>query len=397
MSFIWKYSCYIYIALWMIYYLQQMLMIRGVISQGLLTAILLMSFYSFFQVNANFKTGPYLKWLNIMLLVLSVYGAVPLVGGWTMTGEYSNWSSVSYTYLQRIYCSLLPIYSFYYYTLTRRISSSNLLYIYIAFLLYTILLYYQRYYFYIDMGMEDFTNNMGFYFVPLIPMLYIIRIGDFWKYLFLLVSFSFILLSVKRGAILGGGVLVVLFLAQYLKDSSGKRFAYLLSLSVIAVVIIGYYVTNLYVNDEYFHRRAVATMSGNMSGREYLYNASISHFLEKTTVLEFLIGNGANSTWFLFGNYAHNDWLEFAINQGVIGVLMYIVYWVTFIWEWKCYKGGHDCRFVLGSIIVALFLQTFHSMTIDIIPTVTALCLGYCLAMSIKAQSLENLRKKDMQ
>ena len=110
---------YVYIVLWMLYYLQEILMLRGVIAQLIFVLLMLMSFYAVFDLHANYKLSPYIKWLDIMLVVLTIYGLVPIIGGWTLFNNgfriVETW--ISYTYLQRIYISILPIYAFYYFFL----------------------------------------------------------------------------------------------------------------------------------------------------------------------------------------------------------------------------------------------------------------------------------------
>jgi O-antigen ligase len=161
-------------------------------------------------------------------------------------------------------------------------------------------------------------------------------------------------------------------------------------LSAIVLFAISYFTIALYADSDYFQGRIEQTMSGDSSGRNSIYSSYFSYFIEKTTALEFLIGNGTNSTYVLLGNYAHNDWLEFAINQGAVGVLMYLVYWIAFIWEWKNYRGNKECRNTLGDMIIAYFLISLYSMSIDAMPTAASLCIGYCLAMNERAKT-ENM------
>ena len=391
MNLLTKNACYIYIGLWMMYYLQQMLMINGIIAQSVFVVSIIISFYAFFQVNRYYKTGPFIKYLNIMLLILSIYGIIPIIGGWSLTGT-SPMGWFNLVYLQRIYGSLLPIYVFYYYSLTRRINSDNLKYIYIVFIVFSILAFYQRYYFLSDLLDEkEVINNIGFYFVPLIPMLLLLKVKDYWKYLFILINFAFILMSVKRGAILGGGVMIILFIIYQFKTSSWKRLAYMLCLSVIILLAVSYYAVSFYESSDILQLRVQQTLNGDSSGRDWMYSRYFSYFMDKTTALEFFIGNGANATWVLLGNYAHNDWLEFAINQGVLGIIMNVIFWTVLVWEWKHFVGLQKCRQAFGAMIVAYFLMSLHSMSIDMLPAAATLCIGYCLAMNEKAKMIKQV------
>lgn len=389
MNLLTKNACYIYIGLRMMYYLQKMLMISGIIAQSIFVISIIISFYAFFQVNLYFKTGPFIKWLNIMLGILSIYGIIPVIGGWSLTGTAnSGWWYLSY--LQRLYGSLLPIYVFYYYSLTKRVTSDNLIFLYFAFVCFSILAFFQRYYFLSNLlEAEEVINNIGFYFVPLIPMLLLLKIKDFWKYMFILVNFAFILASVKRGAILGGVVMIILFMIYHYKNKSWKQQLYITCLSVILLCVIFYFTVEFYATSDILQLRVRQTLTGDSSGRDAIYSVYFSYFMEKTTALEFLIGNGANATWVLFGNYAHNDWLEFAINQGVLGLIMNTIFWIVLTWEWKCFNGEEKCRQTLGAMIVAYFLMSLHSMSIDMMPAAATLCIGYCLAINEKAKAVK--------
>lgn len=395
MNYLGKYVCHIYIALWIIYYLQDFLMIKGIIAQTFLVLALLMSFYAFFQVNLFFRTGVYVKWLNVMVVILSIYGIIPIIGEWTMTGSGKvGVSWMTYLSLQNLYLSVLPIYAFYYFTLIKRMTSANLFLFYVTLLLFSILMFYQNHYFVAkQFGLEEVTNNAGFFFVPLVSMLQLVRIKDVWKYFIIIIIFGYLLMAMKRGAILAGVVMIFLFMIRHFRNVSWKYKFYLICLSAIALFAISYFTIALYADSDYFQGRIEQTMSGDTSGRNSIYSSYFSYFIEKTTALEFLIGNGTNSTYVLLGNYAHNDWLEFAINQGVVGVLMYFVYWIAFIWEWKYYQGSNECRNTLGDMIVAYLLISLYSMSIDAMPTAATLCIGYCLAMNEKAKAV-NLVKE---
>lgn len=376
----------------MLYYLQDMLRITGLFAQLILVVVVFISFYAFFEVGVHYKTCPFLKWLNVMLLALTIYGLIPIIGGWTLVGRWQQEAFRSYVYLQNIYTSILPIYAFYYFTLKRQISERNTTYLFYIFLAFSILAYYQRYFSFSEQsGMEEITNNMGYFFVPLIPMLQLIRLRDWLKYLFLIIIFIYIMMAMKRGAILTGIVMSILFLYYHFKGISIKKASYVLILSIIVIFIAFKYTSNLYDNSSYFKIRVEETRSGNTSNREDIFRRYFEYFVNKTTPTEFIIGNGANATIALLGEYAHNDWLEFAINQGIIGVTMYLVYWILLFLEWKNYRGPTYNKQTLGSIIVAYFMISLFSMSIENMPIAATLCIGYCLALNVRHKQIETL------
>ena len=378
--------CYFYIFLWMTYYLQSILMIKGAMAQAILALLMLMSFYAFFQVNMYYRTGAYLKWLNVMLLIVTIYGLILFFSGFALyPSEYNINTSQQFGYLQKHYMSLLPIYAFYLFSLKGDLSERYMKYVFGAFLFFTILLYYQNFFFVTSIKEKDeITNNMGYRFVPLIPMLALCKMKDIWKYLLLMMIFAFIMMSMKRGAILVGTVAFLLYLKHHLKANSSKQFFYIMLLSAVAICFIYFFVMNLYETSDYFKSRFSSTMGGNTSGRSEIYSHYFDFFIHQTTSVEFLFGCGANATYLRLGEYAHNDWLEMAINQGVIfGVIPYIIYWVCFICEWKYFKGVRDYRQTLGDNIIIYFFITLFSMSFNNMPIVATFCIGYCLAKNI--------------
>ena len=382
--------CYIYIALWIIYYLQEILKIVGIIAQSILIVITAISFYIFFQVNLYYKTGPYLKWLNVMLLVVTIYGLALFLNGIALyPNEFNLGTGLQFGYLQRIYTSVLPIYAFYFFSLKDELLGTNLKYVFLTFLIFSILMYYQNFFVITNYsGKDEITNNMGYRFVPLIPMLALCKMRDIWKYIFLIIVFTFIVMAMKRGAILVGVVALVSYLQHHLKVKSVKQFFHLLFLSAIAICIIYLLVVNIYATSDLFKIRINSTLEGDTSLRSWLYLHYFDFFLHLTSGMEFLFGCGADSCYLKFGQYAHNDWLEFAINEGVLGVILYVIYWVVFIKEWKNYHGRQEYKQTLGDIILIYFLVSLFSMSFDGMPVAATLCIGYCLAMNEKAKCL---------
>ena len=159
-------------------------------------------------------------------------------------------------------------------------------------------------------------------------------------------------------------------------------------LSIVAIWVIYMFVMNLYETSDYFKARFINTMEGDTSNRTYIYTHFYDFFIYQTSGLEFLFGCGANATYLKLGELAHNDWLEFAINQGLIlGVIPYLVYWIVFIWEREhFYHGLTTYKQVLGDLIIFLFVRSFFSMSLDGMPTIATLCIGYCLAQNEKAK-----------
>ena len=336
-----------------------------------------------------------------MLLVITIYGLALFLSGFALyPGEINLQTSLEYGYIQKYYISIFPIYFFYWLSLKGILSEENVKPVFFVFLFFSILAYYQNYYLMSnELDTEEITNNMGYIFVPLIPMLALIKMNDIWKYILLIFVFAIIMMSMKRGAILVATIALLLYLKHHLNTKSTKQYIYIIILSVVAVCAIYVFVMNLYETSDYFKARFINTTEGDTSNRTFIYTHFYDFYIYQTSSLEFLWGCGANTTYLKLGEYAHNDWLEFAINQGLIsGVIPYLVYWIFFIWEWKHFEQGLiTYKQVLGDLIIFLFVRSLFSMSIDGMPTIATLCIGYCLAQNEKAkrtQLINELRNR---
>ncbi len=388
-----KNVCYIYIGLWMLYGLQALLKLQGVVAQLIFIVLMGMSFYAFYQVCAHCKTCPYLKWLNIMLVILSIYGVITIISGERIFKGHEM--LVNYTYLQALYISVMPIYAFYYYSLRRQLKPESITIVFLVLFAFSALSFFQQFVkISVSSGKEDIVNNMGFLFVPLIPMLSLVKLKNVWKYVLAMVAFGFIILSMKRGAILTGSVMLLLFMRRNLKVRTKTQVASAFLLLLTVIFVMYRFVMNLYENNAFFHKRFDMTMGGYSSQRDKLYSFFWHYFTERTSVWEFFFGHGANGTVALYGQYAHNDWLEFAINQGLLGVFSYIIYWCVFICEWKNCKSSKECRTALGDIIIAYILISLFSMSFGSMPLTASLCIGYCLAVNMRRKQMESVNRE---
>lgn len=358
-------------------------MIKGFIAQAILCVMIGASVIAFFYVNFYYRIGPFLKWLNLIMAVVTVYGLVLFFSGLSLyPDEFSMMTSLQFGYLQRIYCSVFLIYTFYLFSLKGDLSEENLLPIFLFILVATILLFYQTYFIRSEMiEQEEITNNMGYRFVPLIPMLALVRMKEVWKYVFLIIIYAFIVMSLKRGAILTGSIALLLFIKHQPKPKTTKYQIYLFLLTAITLCIIFVFVVSFYETSDYFKVRINKTLEGNSSGRDSMYLTYFDYFIHHTSAFEFLFGCGANAAYLRLGQYAHNDWLEFAINQGVFGVILYIFFWINFVREWNEFHTETENRYkqILGDLIIIYFLKSFFSMTFDGLFVTASLCIGYCL------------------
>ena len=341
--------------------------------------VILPSMYYCELVHKKWKLNSYLKGLDIFLLVVTVYGVLSILEGRNLKTEADN-SVVSYKFLLIHYLSLLPIYLFYYYGRLGLITDKIIKTVFLIFFLVGVFNYMAN-----NMRVSDLkeadnvVNNMSYSFVSLIPTLFLAKWKDWIKFTFVIILFMIVLFGMKRGAILIAGVLLVLYIYRQSKIMIRRNIGKVTILVGAMLFVIIRYFFYLYNTNLFFQYRVIETIEGNSSGRDEIYLNYFNYFWNGTTPINFLFGQGAFATVEIFGQYAHNDWLEIAINMGVIGVFFYLLYWIYFYKEWKSFHKGIVKDVFLG-VLIAFLLRSLFSMSIYSVSFDVALCIGYCLA-----------------
>lgn len=373
---------HIYTLLWSVYFLQGTVFSHygGGMAQMILVLLLLFSIYCFLYVNINYNINSYLKALNYLILMFTVYGVIRIFQGESIIMEHNLSEVIPFYYLKNIYISLLPIYV--YYLLAKiGVLNKNYLQIYLLFFLFLVSLSYIDNYMNASKSAEseEITNNMGIRFMTLIPMLFFLEKRRLLQYVALVYIFTFVVMGMKRGAILLAVVLTIYFLYHSLKEASQKEKLYLLLLSIVAIVLIGMVVADLMESSTYFNRRVQQTLEGNSSGRDFIYTSLWYAFLENGSLFHCLLGFGADATIEFAGNFAHNDWLELLIDNGLLGIVLYAWYW----WKFASLKNiieDENTRCAAVAYCITFFMLTLYSMSYNNMDIFCTMGLGYCVA-----------------
>lgn len=337
---------------------------------------------------------PYIKGLNLLVLMFSIYGfALILMSPSTIHYRMSGMSMASYNYIKSIYLSILPIYAFYYFSIKGYLTAERLRWWAVVFCISCVI----SYYIYMQQAMErilargssadEITNNAGYLFLSLIPIWVLFRKKPLLQYAGLAFCMAFILMGMKRGAILIGGVVVLYLIWQIIRNARGKqRFIVILLTAALAVAGV-YFVMDMMTSSDYFLQRLEATKEGNSSGRDNLYSFFWTYFFEKANFIQYLFGRGANGTLEIYSNYAHNDWLEIAVNQGLLGIAVYAIYWKQFYATWR-QSTNIEAKTILALVGIIYFAKTIFSMSYGDMTYVCTSVLGYALA-TYKKPNLE--------
>lgn len=385
-----KNPCNIYISLLAFYSMQGTIIPTGgtIFSQLILLIAMLMGLY-YTAKTRQIKGKPiYFKGLNLLFVTLVVYGVILLLSDhhYIIKAKLFDNEVSKSSYLKSLFLSFPNIYTFYYFSRKKLLTESALRKWVIAFLgiaifrffdyqitsLQTLLLNGE--------DVEETTNNMGYLFVALMPGVVLFKNNIKLQYGIMIVCMIFVMMGMKRGAIIVGVVSLIYYLYFNFKYNNQISKGKVLFFSIL-IIVAAYFITeHMMESSDYFMSRIAQTREGNSSGRNEIYEHFWNHFKNEMDTFKFLFGNGANATLDIGINYAHNDWLELAINQGVLGLLVYAIYWLCFWKTIRSIKYNKPAKLVLTLTFISFFIKTLFSMSYTGYSLFSCTVFGYYLA-----------------
>ena len=379
--------CNIYILLWCIYYLQGIVYASGsIISQMILLLLMLISGYYFIEVNISYRIPSFLKVLNVFIGVMTIYGIflildpTPIYYSFTLSEQAGK-----IDFLKSLYISLLPIYSMYAFTKQGILKIESIQALTLVLIISTTLSYFRaeqeaiRKAIEIGSTREEFTNNTGYDFLSILPLVFFWNKKPILQYALLAFIFTFIVMGMKRGAIMIGLVCLIWFIYRTYKSSKSNR-SLIIFITSIAIICGVTYIIDFYNNSEYFQYRIEQTLEGNSSGRDDIYGSLWQYYINQDSLMHILFGNGAIQTVKIAGNYAHNDWLELLICQGLLGAVIYLAYFMSLYKSFKNSRNNALLYNILGMCLFIMFASSLFSMSYNSLSLSITLCLGYCCA-----------------
>ena len=228
---------------------------------------------------------------------------------------------------------------------------------------------------------EEVTNNMGYTFLALIPAYFFFNKRTILQYILLTVTLLYIIMAMKRGAILIGVLAAIILVFSNVTSGNRKQKRISLVFSTFLIIAVAIFVINLMNNSAYFAQRIEQTIAGDSSGRDDLYKNLWDMLLSEQNIFYILLGRGADSTWALVGNYAHQDWLETFCNNGLIGVIiLFYFYYLFFIAAYYSKKYlSRNYFFAFMTLFIIAFSKTLFSMSIQSMEVAISMVLGYLL------------------
>lgn len=210
-------------------------------------------------------------------------------------------------------------------------------------------------------GNEDITNNGSVAFLCILPIIFVIK-NRYLSYGVLLISVYFLLDAAKRGNIICAIPVLLLFIIYYFRNKQIRVSEKAIFITFFLFTVSWGY--KQFEKNEFLQMRMEQTMEGNSSGRDILYGNAWKVYSESQSMKNLILGYGFQATYYneQIGNYAHNDWLELLVDNGIIGALLYLS---IFIQLFKIIRSEEDIqkRFLLISIVSIWFLKSTFSMS----------------------------------
>lgn len=368
-------QCDIYVGLWCLYMLQNVLYPAGIINQLIQLIMLVWSMTALFKhLFQSIERPSILKATFILIAMYVIYGTIHIMFDDPIMAQGHH------VYLQTALNSLAPIFLFYYFTKNGLLTSDRIR-IYLPILIITcILLYYKNESStLLATNKEETTNNAGYFFIPLIPFLFFYSQKTVLQYLFIVIIMVYVFMGMKRGAILIGVVASIMFLYANIKNSSRWMKFLTILLSVVIVYAIGKYIVYMMDNSDYFMARIEQTLEGDASGRDVIYGSLWDTILSEPNPFYFYLGRGADSTLRVAGTFAHQDWLETFCNNGLTGVFILFLFFYTFaknVWKSKQYFPGM-MFYSFFTLFIIIFSKTLFSMSIQELDVSETMLIGF--------------------
>lgn len=384
----------VYLLVWFAYHLQGCLFsLNSTLSQAFWGFQLLVSFYCLYYANKHFALPKYMKAVNLLVCLVTVYGILRVAGAEILIIKENDSAVATTDFLRHYYNSILPIYVSFVFTKTGQITERVIRFWVFPFIVFAMIEYYgtQSYLLATNTIQQEFTNNTGYVFLSILPAIFI-GFRKLWiRYILTMFILLYVISSMKRGAILISIISLIYITISGLKNR-GILFKFIaLGCSILLFYGVYEYFQYMFENSEMFNLRMQETLEGNSSSRDKIAGVLSDYLINDATIWSLLFGIGADGTLKISWNFAHNDWLEIMVDMGLIGIIVYMYYWKVFFAE--ALKPSNDKKIKDALILACIycFCRTFFSQSIDAMPIYLTYVLGYCVANNTKHETNKNI------
>lgn len=360
------------------------------ISGRLMILLVLYSFYCFIKTIRFVNKSIMLKGLYILTLFFSIYGILHILFGQTYIVQATGIVVPTNGYIKSIYCSLLTIFAFFYFSEKGLLEVRKLKIWSIVFFIVAVIQYYNIFNViaFERNNSDTITNNAGYIVLSLFPLISLWSKNKFVQMSYSILIVIFCVLSAKRGAILISILCFSFFLYTSYKSAGNNKKIGMLVLCLVSVLVVYKFISAQLEDNYYLYDRLQQTLEGDTNGRNDITSYFIDYYLNHTGFIRQLVGGGAEYTISVGDNYAHNDWIEILINNGILGGFVYLYYWICYYKEYKYSKSNTDAYIGLGLSLVISFCMTLFSMSYNSYTIYTTIIIGYYLHSLIESKNM---------
>lgn len=394
-----KNPCNWYFFLWCLCELKGTLYEPGsAISQGLMLILMLISAKEvlvYYQKYSKYyeKSYKFFKCITMLMMMYTFYGVLLFI-----TDGFVNQVGPTYYYLQSYYISFFPIFTCYVYTKRGLLTLENFRFWVIIFVVVGVCQYFYAQITALNRMIEkgknrdEVTNNAGYIMLALVPCMMVYKKKPILMFAGLAICVVFVVISMKRGAIMICAVSMTLIVYRQIKSSGKSLKALNMLLVLIGLLVLWYFLNKMIESNDYFNARIQQTLEGDTSERDVIYKNLLDVWINDFSVIGKLFGVGGMGTVKVVGMYAHNDWLEILFDNGVLGVLLFINYWKGLYRTAQNKRFTTDSRFCLLLILVIYGTKTFFSMSIGGMSIFVTSIFGFALADGFSDELANNKR-----
>lgn len=211
-------------------------------------------------------------------------------------------------------------------------------------------------------SIEYSITGYAYYFIVFVPFIALIQKNKYRNIIFGIVM-VLVVTSFKRGPIL---ILPLMLFIFFLTESIMRRkvvkfFTAIIPITFLSIIVF-YWIND--ISGSYLMSRFSAEELSSGSGRMELWT-HLLYLIKQRGDLLLLIGSGSGSTVSNFGTSAHNEWLEFLFNFGLIGILLYFTMCIIMLRNYiyllkkKSIYAPHVGMMTIYVLSVGIFSQFF--------------------------------------
>lgn len=359
-----------------LYFCQGVLYPSGFIL-GKISVLIIITISCFYM----FKTFLLKKGKSVLL-----YSIVALIFintlGFLFEGQYNG---IYISQYRNILLAMLPFFPFYYYGLRGYDLRGMLVKLLFVMLPIAILSFYTNKNSLAEADLynsENFVSNTGYFFVALMPCIFLLGKKRFLSIILFLIILFFIIQSAKRGALIAALICSLMFFYYQFKMIDPRKRLQEYIISILVTLILLKFSFDLYFSSDFLVQRMSQIDEGG-SGRNIIYENLWNNWNQSNNIINYIFGFGFVSTILYSGtgHLAHNDWLELLTNFGLIGVSIYIIFFISIFYIFFSKKIDINLRLMLLSVVLMGIFQTLFSMLYTT-PTTMFFCIYFAYISS---------------